>query len=76
MVINLKYNNLIIANTVIVDERFRSNLSNTKLVPMFCSGIFVENSQVSFYGKKAGSCLNCGKMGHIPNGIFNLLVIL
>ncbi|MGD6871096.1 SEC-C metal-binding domain-containing protein [Sutcliffiella horikoshii] len=40
---------------------------------MFASGIYVENSQVSFSGNKAGPCPNCGKSGHIPDGVFNFI---
>jgi hypothetical protein len=52
------------------------------VVPAFCdscgaifpSGILVENStHIQFSGGRAGPCPNCGGMGHIPDGIFNII---
>ena len=51
------------------------------MVPAFCdtcgmifsSGIFAENSNISFSGCGAGPCPRCGGMGHIPDGIFNFV---
>lgn len=40
---------------------------------MFPSGIFVENSTISLSGNRAGPCPKCGGMGHIPDGIFQII---
>ncbi|WBL15757.1 SEC-C metal-binding domain-containing protein [Sutcliffiella sp. NC1] len=40
---------------------------------MFSSGIYVENTHVSFSGNKVGPCPNCGKTGHVPDGVFNFV---
>ncbi len=51
-------------------------------IPAFCdtcgtafsSGIVVENSfNVSFSGNRSGSCPKCGGMGHVPDGVFNVV---
>jgi hypothetical protein len=41
---------------------------------IFNSGICIENSSnVSFSNCKSGPCPNCGGMGHIPDGIYNII---
>ncbi|MBT2660588.1 SEC-C metal-binding domain-containing protein [Bacillus sp. ISL-45] len=40
---------------------------------IFSSGVFLENTMGTFKGNKAGPCPKCGKMGHIPDGVFNFV---
>ena len=51
-------------------------------LPAFCdtcgtafpSGFFAENSyNITFSGCKSGPCPVCGGMGHIPDGVFNVV---
>lgn len=51
-------------------------------IPAFCdtcgtafpSGIFVENClNISLSGNKSGPCPKCGGIGHIPDGVFNVV---
>lgn len=51
-------------------------------IPAFCdecgtifgSGFVVENSRdITFSGNFVGPCPNCGSMGHIPDGVYNVL---
>ncbi|MFC1502977.1 SEC-C metal-binding domain-containing protein [Pseudomonadota bacterium] len=52
------------------------------VIPAFCddcgtafsSGIFMENcTNVSLGGNKSGPCPNCGGMGSVPDGVFNVI---
>jgi hypothetical protein len=52
------------------------------VIPAFCdscgtafpSGFFVENClSLSLSGNKSGPCPNCGAMGHVPDGVFNII---
>ncbi len=41
---------------------------------IFDSGILAENSlNISFTNCKSGPCPNCGGMGHIPDGVYNIV---
>lgn len=50
-------------------------------VPAFCdtcgtafpSGFFAENSSFSLSNFVAGPCPNCGGMGHVPDGLYNIV---
>ena len=51
-------------------------------IPAFCdscgtafsSGIVIENSSnISFTGGRSGPCPKCGGMGHVPDGVFNVV---
>ena len=39
---------------------------------IFPSGIFIENSTVSLKGNRSGPCPNCGGMGFIPDGYYDV----
>jgi len=41
---------------------------------IFDSGFLAENSlNISFINCKSGPCPNCGSMGHIPDGVYNII---
>ena len=52
------------------------------MIPAFCdrcgtafpSGIFIGNvTNLTLMGNRAGPCPKCGAMGHVPDGVFNVL---
>ncbi|WP_230373960.1 SEC-C metal-binding domain-containing protein [Vibrio cholerae] len=52
------------------------------MIPAFCdscstpfpSGIFVENClNITMTGNRSGPCPNCGGMGSVPDGVFNVI---
>ncbi|MGR2767352.1 SEC-C metal-binding domain-containing protein [Photobacterium ganghwense] len=52
------------------------------MIPAFCdtcgtpfsSGIFIEHcAHVTLKGNRSGPCPNCGGMGSVPDGVFNIL---